>query len=292
MAEDMLIIDRKNLVNFVKCRLNSDGGYSFSYPLFGVEFPSSVLETYYALAILSILGEGIPARDRTLAYLKDIQRPDGRYDSPGVAFYAVKSLLLLGEKPEKLAFIEQLRGILREFRIFNEQFGGEFFSADYDTSGSPFKLVYYASKTIAILGLPIKEDLGWLLSPNNDGGFGVGRSEVTATYHALTALSSAGCDLGKLRNTSLFIEKCGAAGGGYSSIPGSIPPYIETTYFAIGALKLLRSKITGKEKHWRFILNFQNNDGGFRRSPYLGISTLCNSYYAIKALSILGDEVG
>jgi len=293
MAETIPIINRKNLVSFVKCRQNSDGGYSFCYPLYDVEFPSSISETYYALAVLSILGEGMPARDRTLGYLKDIQRPDGRYDSPGVAFYAIKSLLLLGEKPERLEFVDQLRGILREYRIFSEQFGGEFFSADYDTSESPFKLVYYASKTLSMLNINFEGDVSWLLRFKSDGGFGVGRPDVTATYHALTVLGNGGYDLEKLHDTAGFIADCKEENGGYSSVPASKPAYIEMTYFAIGALKLLHSKIAGKEKHRSFIMNLQNGDGGFRRSPYLGISTLCNSYYALKALSILGgDDVG
>lgn len=284
-------INWKKLAEFAASRQNSDGGYSFSYPLFGVEFPSSISETYYALAVLSMLKEEIPAKNQTIRYLHDTQREDGRYDSPGVAFYAVKSLLLLGEKPERMEFVGQLRSILREFRIFSEQFGGEFFSADYDTSESPFKLVYCASKTLSLLDIEFGEDVSWLLQFKRDGGFGIVRPEMTATYHALTTLKCGRYNLDRLDDTALFIASCRAEDGGYASIPGSIPAYIETTYFAIGALKLLNSKVVGKDRHRNYIVNLQNGDGGFRRSPYLGISTLCNSYYALKALSLLGDGV-
>jgi len=284
-------IDKKKLASFAASRRNSDGGYSFSYPLFGVEFPSSISETYYALAVLSMLKEEIPAKSQTIRYLQDAQREDGCYDSPGVAFYAVKSLLLLGEKPRRMEFVGQLRGILREFRIFSEQIGDEFFSADYDTSESPFKLVYCASKTLSLLDIGFVEDVSWLLQFKRDGGFGIKGPDVTATYHALTTLRCGGHSMEKLGDTAIFITGCGTEEGGYSSVPGSVPAFIETTYFAIGALRLLNSKVAGKEKHRKYIVNLQNDDGGFRRSPYLGISTLCNSYYALKALSLLGDHI-
>jgi len=284
-------INKIKLAEFTVSRRNSDGGYSFCYPLFGVEFPSSISETYYALAVLSMLKEEIPGKSQTIRYLHGAQREDGCYDSPGVAFYAVKSLLLLGEKPRRMEFVGQLRGILREFRIFSEQIGDEFFSADYDTSESPFKLVFCASKTLSLLDIGFVEDVSWLHQFKRDGGFGIKGPDVTATYHALTALRCGGHNLEKLEDIALFIAGCEAKEGGYSSVPGSVPAFIETTYFAIGAMKLLNSKVAGKEKHRNYIVNLQNGDGGFRRSPYLGISTLCNSYYALKALSMLGDGV-
>jgi len=286
------LIDAKKLADFVKCRLNSDGGYSFSYPLYGVEFPSSVSETFYALAILSMLKEEIPSRSKTLEYLLDLQRPDGSYDSPAVAFYAVKSLKLLGASPRSKAFTKNLFATLREFRILKETFGGEFFSADYDMTESPFKLAYQASKTLWLSGEKIKEeDVSWLLPENKDGGFGTGSSDIVATYHAVSTLYYGGFDLSKLKNTALFIRKCMVNEGGYASVPNSWPAYIEATYFAVATSKLLSQKIDASEGHISFVRGLQNSDGGFRRSPYLGISTLCNSYFALKTLFILhGDN--
>jgi len=285
------LINSEKLAYFVKCRLNSDGGYSFSYPIYGVEFPSSVSETFYALAILSLLNEEIPSKAKTIRYLHDIQRPDGMYDSLGVAFYAVKSLKLLNALPKNTAFTKQMFTTLREFRIFKETFGDEFFSADYDMTDSPFKLAYQASKILYLLKEKIDEtDVAWLLPENKNGGFGIGHSDIVATYHAVATLSYGGCDLGNLKNTGLFIKKCRIDDGGYALVPNSQPPYIETTYFAVATLKLLNLKINDTRQQIQFIKNLQNGDGGFRRSPYLGISTLCNSYFAIKTLSILLGE--
>jgi hypothetical protein len=285
------LINREKLVHFVKCRLNADGGYSFSYPIYGVEFPSSVSETFYALAILSMLNEEIPSKTKTISYLHNIQRPDGMYDSVGVAFHAVKSLKLLNALPKNTAFTKQLFAVLREFKIFKEIFGDEFFSADYDMTDSPFKLAYQASKILYLLKEKIeKTDVLWLLPENKDGGFGIGHSDIVATYHAVATLHYGGYDVSKLKNTALFIEKCRTRDGGYALVPNSQPAYIETTYFAVATLKLLNHKINNTRELTQFIKNLQNDDGGFRRSPYLGVSTLCNSYFAIKTLSITGGE--
>jgi len=284
------LIGRENLIDYATSRLNSDGGYSFSYPLFGTEFPSSISETYYALSIFSILGEEIPERGRTEEYLRGIQRKDGRYDSTAVAFYAVKSLLLIGRKPERLGFVDDLQGVLRKPRIFSGQFGGGFFSADYDLSESPFVRMYHASETISALGLPVGEDAARIFKPNADGGFGARNSDVVSTYHALAALACGGHDAGRLSRTAEFVEKCEARGGGYSGVPGGMPPFMETTHSAIMAMKLLGREAACPERHANFIARFQNGDGGFRRSPYLGISMLCSSYLAVKCLSMLGGD--
>ncbi|MEM4359227.1 MAG: prenyltransferase/squalene oxidase repeat-containing protein [Candidatus Bilamarchaeaceae archaeon] len=284
-------INTKKLIDFIKCRLNSDGGYSFSYPIYGVEFPSSISETFYALAIFSMLDEDIPSKNKTIAYLENIQRIDGNYDSPSVAFYAVKSLKLLGRMPKNAKFVDRLYAVLKRFRIFKEHFGGEFFSADYDVAGSPYRLAYQAAKTLHLVGLKIEEkDVSWILPENKNGGFGEGRSDTVSTYHALTALRCGNYELTKLRETPSFIKRCATEQGGYSMMSGCLPPYVETTYFSIASLNLLGKKPEGAEKHIEFLVSLQNEDGGFRRSFHSGISTLCNSYFALKALMVLSGD--
>ncbi|MEM4272505.1 MAG: prenyltransferase/squalene oxidase repeat-containing protein [Candidatus Bilamarchaeaceae archaeon] len=283
-------VRRKRLAEFASSRLNSDGGYSFSCPLHGFEFPSSVSETFYALSVLSLLGEEIPSKNRTLEYLRNIQRPEGTYDSISAAFYAVQSLELLGKKPENPSFIPQLRSVLREFRLFRESYGDKFFSADYDMAGSPFRLAYQASKTLHSLGEKIsEEEVSWILPENEEGGFGQGRSDTISTYHAVSALHCGNKTSG-LKKTPAFISSCTTPGGGYSQASGCMPPYVESTCFAIATLNLLGVRQKEKRRNINFLVSLQNADGGFRRSPYLGISTLCNSYFAIKALSMLEGD--
>lgn len=71
--------------------------------------------------------------------------------------------------------------------------------------------------------------------------------------------------------------------GGFSKRHNSYPPYIEDTYYALSILGKFRD-----ERTVDFIAKLQNKDGGFRRSVYLGISTLEFSYYAVECLKCLG----
>ncbi|MEM4166234.1 MAG: hypothetical protein QW255_02635, partial [Candidatus Bilamarchaeaceae archaeon] len=68
-------------------------------------------------------------------------------------------------------------------------------------------------------------------------------------------------------------------------------PYIETTHFAVEILKMFKKVIKKRKNHINFIAHLQNEDGGFRRAKHIGISTLGNSYFAIKSLlELMGDE--
>lgn len=84
------------VVRYVSIRQNDDGGYSFAQ---GGD--SSVEDTYYAIMILKMLGVKPLNEDRTVAFLKRMQRGDGGYDSVKVAYYAVKTLKELGSRPER-----------------------------------------------------------------------------------------------------------------------------------------------------------------------------------------------
>lgn len=54
--------------------------------------------------------------------------------------------------------------------------------------------------------------------------------------------------------------------------------------------KMLNSQID-KEKILSFVLSLQNNDGGFRRSSYLGISELEYTYRAIHIIKTLNARI-
>ncbi|MCX8195208.1 MAG: hypothetical protein N3G22_03850, partial [Candidatus Micrarchaeota archaeon] len=126
------IVDAKGLSRFVKSRQNSDGGYTFARRLYGLEFPSSISETYFALSILSILKENVQHREKTLSYVKKISRGKELHSSPATAFYAISSFLLLGERPPHSAsLVEWLRAAITEKRaMFNEP-TSNWFSAEY-----------------------------------------------------------------------------------------------------------------------------------------------------------------
>jgi len=110
----------KKLAEFAKSHQNSDGGYSFCRPIYGVEFPSSISETYYALAILSMLQEKLPKKEMAVEFIKSMYRDDGTYNSPEVAFYTIKSLRLLNERLPSTPFAAQLYNLLHQRRIAHE----------------------------------------------------------------------------------------------------------------------------------------------------------------------------
>ncbi|MEM3422478.1 MAG: prenyltransferase/squalene oxidase repeat-containing protein [Candidatus Bilamarchaeaceae archaeon] len=286
-------VDIKELLDFVKCRLNSDGGYSFSYPMYGVEFPSSVSETFYAIAILSLLGEYIPSKKKTIRYLKEIQRPDGSYDSVNVAFYAIKTLKILGERTEISDYYAQfLHSKLNRSHIDIETLNDEFLTADYDTTDSPFKTAYQIAEILHTCKDKIKkEDFSWLNKQNNEWMFIQGHLDIVSTYHVLNTLKLAGYDVSSFRQSVEFVLRCEVKEGGYAIAPEILPPYIETTHFAVEILKMFKKAIKKRKNHINFIAHLQNEDGGFRRAKHIGISTLGNSYFAIKSLlELMGDE--
>ena len=84
---------KERTINYVtRCRC-VEGGFCF----YRLEEPNAS-DTYYALSILNLLGVDIEDDD-TVFYLKNLQKNDGSYSSIYSAYYSIKSLLLLNEKP-------------------------------------------------------------------------------------------------------------------------------------------------------------------------------------------------
>ncbi|HQT44482.1 MAG TPA: prenyltransferase/squalene oxidase repeat-containing protein, partial [Candidatus Micrarchaeota archaeon] len=262
------LVDSKELSSFVRRRLNSDGGYTFARALYRFEFPSSISETYYALATLAVLGEEIPSRGKTHDYVKGIRADNGMYDSPAVIFYAMKSLLFLGEKPEAdAALVTELQAAIQKKRAHLEAFSSKWLSADYGVDDSPFRPVFCAAKILKTLGSEIKRpDFEWLLNNEKNGGFGIGQPDVTSTYHVLSTLSCSGYDIRKFSQAGEFIKKCSVPSGGYASVPAGAPAFVDTTHFAIASLALLGKEPEAKDRHLHYLAGLQDANGGFRRS--------------------------
>ena len=79
---------------YIMERLCKGGGFCF----YRLEEPNAS-DTYFAVLTLRHLG--IDFRDdRTIAFLKNMQRMDGSYSSIYSAYYSIMALKLMGEKPE------------------------------------------------------------------------------------------------------------------------------------------------------------------------------------------------
>lgn len=282
------LVDKNKIIKFVLKRRNEDGGYGFSPPHYGSEFPSSSSDTFYSLSILQMLGEDFPHPHKTEEYLFSLQNEDGGFPSMTSAFYAVKSLEILKSKPRKLHFLDWLERYLKGKRSVGDEAFSGFVSAEYDTSSSPYQFLYCAVEILKTLGSKISlKEVEWILPEGKHGGFGARASDIISTFYALSCLYAAGYDLGKLEKTRKFVEECQHKEGGFTSIPGITPPYVEDIHFGLECCKLLGIKPKyPTETEW-FLSSCQNTNGGFRRSIYQGISTLDNTYFALGSLQIL-----
>ena len=80
-----------------------------------------------------------------------------------------------------------------------------------------------------------------------------------------------------------FAQKCLTKEGGFTFIPDIYPPYLEPTYAGVRIQEILNINNKSK-KPIQFAQKLQNNNGGFRRSKYMGISEL---EYTFKSLYII-----
>ena len=77
---------RSKIIDYVVNRQNKDGGYSFCQ---GAD-DSNAQDTYYGLAILSLLNANFPNIEKTVKFIKEI-----RLDNIYSIYYATKASLLL-----------------------------------------------------------------------------------------------------------------------------------------------------------------------------------------------------
>lgn len=84
----------EDIVEYIRVRQNDDGGYTFAQ---GSE--SSAQDTFFAIQILKLLNTQSRNISDIVRFLQKLQRSDGGFDSIRVAYYVVKSLISLGDKP-------------------------------------------------------------------------------------------------------------------------------------------------------------------------------------------------
>jgi hypothetical protein len=266
------------VVRYVSSRQNDDGGYSFAQG-----GPSSVEDTYFAIRILRMLSVKPPNEDRTVAFLKRMQQEDGGYCSVKVAYYAVDALRKLGSKPRR-----DVKKFIRSLRRRDGGFGSR--RVDVETS-SEVETTYLALKLLKLLKVsPEPATAKFILSLKNpDGSFGrYGYSRLASTYHALACLRILGVNVA-FDDTLKWILGCENPKGGFNRSPDVHDPYllVDELYYGVKALEILGEPARHTLQHLRLIGKFQNRNGGFRRSIFMGISTFEATYYALSSLQTL-----
>jgi hypothetical protein len=268
------------VLRYVQKRQNEDGGYSFAQ---GAE--SSAADTYYGIQALKALGAEPKNAAKTIDFMTRLQHEDGSFDSINVAYYVVRTLDELGAKPHRP---------FKDFVLSLQATHGGFGVLEADIE-SPSELEgTYLSLSLLRL---VEHNLSFaktkdiiLAGQNPNGSFGrSGYSRFGATYHALASLSLLGFDVRTLRGTEEWVRSCEIPSGGFKTNPESHDLYfiMDDIYFGVKCLDVLRKNCRFPSQTLDLVARFQNENGGFRRSIFLGISTFESTYHAISACSII-----
>jgi hypothetical protein len=112
---------------------------------------------------------------------------------------------------------------------------------------------------------------------------------MASVYYALASLKLLGYNVNSLEDTLGWIRACENPAGGFARNPKDFDPYLvlEDTYYGLKALRILGETCLYPSLNLELIGKFQNGNGGFRRSIFLGISTFEDTYYALSSLKTL-----
>jgi hypothetical protein len=262
-------------IRYVTARRCRTGGYCF----YELDEPNGS-DTYYALSVLALLG--IDSRDHdTLRYLKSLQKEDGSYDNIFMAYYAIKSLLVLQDKPKYDAMTYLKKRVM---------------SCALDPAKQPIGTISMFNSLHCLIDLcstleleldeRITEQIITLILTfrNEDKGFGYARSTLLETSQGLATLGQLDYPVKEL-DAEDFIRKCEVPDYGFTGVPNTGLAYLEQVHGGLIACAVLSYKPRYIEQCVSFIRDCQKNSGGFSRSR--GISTLEDTYYAIHSLSLL-----
>lgn len=258
------MFSRSKIIRYIEDKNLSDGGYFFA----GVE-PSSGADTFYAVKTLKLLGlrpknpEGIKKFMEQSVALTDIHG----------LFFTLETFRELGIDT---SYYKRYKTILDKEKNRSGGFGtlGE----TYIEVMSELITTYEAITIAGYLDYQIdKKSLkNFIFSFQNlDHGFGgESKSILSTTFYALSALKK--LDLSKeMKMPSYLREK----------EERMKHPFLEDVFYLIMSLSYFNKKPVDPQKTNDFLFNcWRQDNGGFRRSSVIGISTLEDTYYAVTLL--------
>jgi len=268
---------RQKVVDYVLRRRCPSGGFCF----YQLDEPNGS-DCYYALNILHLLDASFHDQ-KTIVFLRNMQHGDGAYDSIFSAFYSIKSLQLLNEKPASDP-VHYLLKHLHHCALDVRKLPAEILSI--------FKRLLYLVDLYRSLEMErdkVVEDniIRLILSfENEDRGFGHDRSSLSETSKAIFMLDRLGYPLRELE-TEHFIRQCETPPFGFTDMPRRSLSYMEYIHAGVLASSLLSYKPHYDDRCIDFILSCRNTNGGFSRAPHAGIATLENTFLAVHALNLL-----
>jgi len=262
------------------------------------------------------------AAEKALQYVHSCQTEDGGYffarippSSLRDSYFAVKTLLMLGQRPRRPAgvkrfvwaflqeivgnpvhisylAIEILKDLGEDLELLRHQSEAiEASLAALDGVGDPSTLyievvselesIFEAVSILVHLDAPFdRTAVVSLISPlsNRDGGFGSrGNSSLATTYYA--ARISALLDY-PLRHPERILS--------FLRSRERNVYFLEDLYYLSSACCILGKTLLKPERAISFVLNCQRSSGGFARARPMGIATLEDTYYAISIFKLLG----
>ena len=265
---------KEKTISYILKRKCQQGGFCF----YRLEEPNGS-DTYYALSTLNLLGEMFKD-EKTMFFLKNMQKKDGSYSSVQSAYYSIKGLKLLKQKPKYNPW-GYIQGNIKTYNVAN---------IPVDAI-SIFKPLYYLTDLCSELKIEIDEKIknnivNFVLHfKNKDNGFGFPRSTLLETSEALSILNNLSYQIDSLK-TIYFIKKCENPLYGFSNMPNTAPSFIEHIHAGLTACMLIKHKPRYLNACAVFIRRCQNRHGGFSRASS-GILTLENTYHAVHSLTLL-----
>jgi len=249
------MFDKAKITKYIEDRYQSDGGYFFARVL-----PSGGADTYYAIRSLDMLGVNPQEPDGPIRFFSDCES-EGNLDDIRGLFFATQTYKTLRQQFSYTnKHIETLNRVFTESSVHHE--------VDIEAS-SELESLY--------LAVTIAEDVEISFDTEVIGnyiesviGFG-----LATTYFALDIAEKLGYRNGEFDKRVLD----------YLLSEKDIESmFLEQIYWFINSMKILNKNNENRERLLNLLTNFQNYNGGFRRSKYMGISTLEDTFYALSVL--------
>ena len=272
-----MFFDEKTTIRYIRERHCASGGYCF----YRLDEPNAG-DTFYALASLAILGVSPDDGGITLSYLHSFQRPDGSFSNVNVGHKVIRSLMILGERPDIDPSGWILSSLLQPCK-----------SARPVESSSIFEHLYLLIDICTLLGIPIPDGRKSgivstvLIHQHPDTGFGYQRSTIIETAHALAILGALDYPVSST-GSKAFLKRCEDPASGFLAVPDSKPAYLEHIHAGVLACSVLGhySPVLGQCEE--FVRKCCRENGGYIRSIFGGSATLENTYLALDTLSMIG----
>ena len=266
---------------YVRDRQNQDGGYTFAQWT-----ESSAQDTYFALHILQMLGVMPQHCKDTIRFLQGFQKVDGSYDSINVAYYCISALTILGATPDHdvSEFVNSLK----------RSYGG-FGSLDVNiATSSELETTYLSLYVLKSFGdFHRDEVIQFLLgrmNPDGTFGGGSGYSTLASVHFAVASLALLGHDLRSLDRTLKWVRHCELPNGGFTTDPRDTAYLVlDDIYYGLNVLHHFGVSQRYPQSSLELVSRFQNGNGGFRRSIFMGLSTFESTFHALTCLRLLSS---